>query len=213
MLGLAVGHLALSTVTRMHAARARLTARTEVLVAQRIARHVLRRELRHGRPGVDWEARGDSIRLRAFRGVALVCGSDSASASIIVSFSGDRAPDPSKDSLLLFDGLGAGEARALRSVASSGAACGGPSARWVLDRPVGRSAIVAKLFEHGSYGVSGGALRYRRGAGGRQPLTPDVWAATSGWSFSTEHLGLRVESREPDAGAAWQGFLAWTRSE
>ena len=34
--------------------------------------------------------------------------------------------------------------------------------------------VLLRLFETGSYHLSGGALRYRRGSGGRQPLTAAV---------------------------------------
>ena len=51
---------------------------------------------------------------------------------------------------------------------------GADSELWTIDPPV-PGALVARIFERGSYHVSGGALRYRRGMGGRQPLTLDVF--------------------------------------
>jgi hypothetical protein len=51
---------------------------------------------------------------------------------------------------------------------------GGDPELWSVDPPV-PGALVVRVFERGSYHVSGGALRYRRGMGGRQPLTLDVF--------------------------------------
>ena len=45
---------------------------------------------------------------------------------------------------------------------------------WTIEPPV-TGALVARIFERGSYHVVGRALRYRRGLGGRQPLTPNVF--------------------------------------
>jgi len=210
LLGLLVVQLGLRSLSRMEATRASLVSRTDALVALRVGRHVLRRELRHGRPLIDWSVGGDSLWLRAFRGAAVVCASDSVDASVVVSYSGDRAPDPTKDSIVLFDAMGASEVRALMATSTASSHCWGPggSARWVLDRGVSPGVVVAKLFEHGSYHLAGGALRYRRGGAGRQPLTPDVWAPATGWAATTERLGLHIVPAATAAGTAWSGFLA-----
>ena len=41
-----------------------------------------------------------------------------------------------------------------------------------LDRTLPRSPVLMRAFERGEYHAVRGALRYRRGAGGRQPITP-----------------------------------------
>lgn len=214
LLGLLIVHLALESLTRMEAARRRLASRTDALVALRVGRHVLRRELRHGQAGTDWGVGGDSLWIRAFRGVALVCTVDSSTASLVVSYTGDRAPDPTKDSLVLFDALGTPEVRALAGTSAAPSGCGGPGteARWLLDRAAPRGVAVAKLFEHGSYHVANAALRYRRGAAGRQPLTPEVWDAATGLTLSPDRVGLEIFPRDTAAGPAWSGFLAWLRA-
>jgi hypothetical protein len=59
-------------------------------------------------------------------------------------------------------------------------ACPGGARRWREDGrrdgllvPEPTDPVLGRIFEGGSYHFSGGALRYRRGAGGRQPLTPE----------------------------------------
>lgn len=131
---------------------------------------LLARELRSGAPGRDWAvATPDSIQLRAFRGRALVCRT--TGLDLWVAYRGDRALDPAKDSVLLLDrDAGWVTAHVRRSSAAAGTCHGGASSRWTLDRAVSGSTV-ARVFERGSYGFGGGALRYRRGGGGRQPLT------------------------------------------
>jgi type II secretory pathway component PulJ len=212
VLGLLVVHLGLDSLSRLEAARRRMVARTDALVALRVSHHVLRREMRHGLGGTDWEVGGDSLSIRAFRGAAIVCESDSASASLVVSYSGDRAPDPSKDSLLLFDAVGGREVRALVASSTSSLPCGGigePTA-WQIDRGASPSTVVAKLFERGSYHLSDAALRYRRGASGRQPLTPEVWSGATAWAASPDRVGVQLVPRDTAAGPSWSGFLSWS---
>jgi prepilin-type N-terminal cleavage/methylation domain-containing protein len=212
LLGLFLVHLGLRTLARLDRARTTIAARTDVLVALRVSRHVLRRETRHGTRGSDWKVDADSLALRAFRGVALVCGSDSVSAGLVVSYDGERAPDPSKDSVLLLTEDGQRVARALLAATTSSTPCGllgpGTEALWRLDSLPPMQALAAKLFERGSYHLSGSALRYRRGAGGRQPLTPEVWSGESGWAPSAGRLAVTLVPTDPSAGAPWTGIVA-----
>lgn len=158
----------------------RLAQAAERLDAARVGRYVLGQELRAGRPGRDWTApAGDSTRLRAFRGLAVPCSSDAPGDGVLVRYRGVRRPDPAKDSLLLLLPEGRWAACALEAATPASdevEVC--PEAgrewsvqRWRIEDP-GPEIVVARLFEPGSYHVAGGALRYRRGAGGRQPLTP-----------------------------------------
>lgn len=151
--------------------------------AHRVTRTVLRAELGVGARGVDWHAHApDSVRLRAFRSVAVGCAAPADSFVTVAPVSG-RAIDPSKDSVLV---LGADGVWTVAAVVArrGGATCVPPDAgprsgrvstpeRWLL-RPTPRSVVLLRVFETGSYHLSGRALRYRRGAGGRQPLTESV---------------------------------------
>ncbi len=215
MVGLLVLQLGLSTLARFRSAQVRISARSDALVALRIGRHVLRRELRHGVADRDWIAEGDSLSLRAFRGMGFLCEADSAAAEVVVAYAGERAPDPAKDSILFVSGDGEVAVRALAGVATaapcSGTLPGGP-ARWRLDGPAPSGAVIGRIFERGSYHLSGAALRYRRGASGRQPLTPEVLAAATAWSASPERLGVTLVP-SPSVGAPWSGFVAWRALE
>lgn len=215
LVGLLVLQLGLSSLARLRTAQADLAARADALVALRLGRHVLRRELRHGIPGRDWAATADSLGLRAFRGAGIVCASDSIAAELTVWYQGDRAPDPSKDSVLLVTGEGRVGVRALAGTGTASSPCpgaAGPTMRWRLDRAAPTGTLVARVFERGSYHLTAAALRYRRGASGRQPLTPEVWSSASGWRVSPDRLGMGVVP-SLGGGAAWSGFLAWLTTE
>jgi hypothetical protein len=217
LLGLFLAHLGFTTMARLRSGQARLATRTDGLMAMRVARHVLRSELRRGRPGEDWVASPDSLSLRAFRGTGLVCPHDTVTAELTVSYGGNRRPDPSKDSLLLVRADGSSEVRALVAVTAASTSCG-PIAEealetWELDTGVAPGSVLARLFERGSYHVNSSALRYRRGASGRQPLTPEVWSGATAWSQAGARLGFQAYPRDALAGEPWSAFLAWTESE
>ena len=212
LLGLLLVHAGLDALARLDAARRRIAARTDALVALRVSRHVLRRETRHGVAGIDWRAGGDSLSLRAFRGAAVVCGLDQGPADIVVSYRGDRAPDPTKDSVLLVTDEGERTTRALAGTAPASTTCTAldtlGAAVWRLDAAPPEGIVAAKLFERGSYYVSGAALRYRRGPGGRQPLTPETLAPSSGWAELGSWLALELVPADTLGGPAWRGLVA-----
>lgn len=156
-------------------AQLRLTRRLADHVARseavRTAQRVLMEELRAEAAADLRTAAGDSIRMRVFRGVALPCNATS------IAWSGLRAPAARKDSLLL---LGAdGETVLPVSTVTVDAACGG----YRLGTGTSLSAGPALVFETGTYYLADGALRYRTGGEGRQPLTEE-WLADG----STLHL-------------------------
>lgn len=166
----------------LRAAGQRLIRRSAEVTALRSTRTVLTSELRDGVAGVDWAPYPpDSIRLRVFRYMGTVCGPPTDS-SLVVRRGVGRRPEPGKDSVLILSGVGAWEVYALTSW-SPGASCqpGWEFAdstetrveRWTV-APYPEDPAVLLLFEVGSYHLSGGALRYRRGRGGRQPLTEEV---------------------------------------
>jgi hypothetical protein len=128
----------------------------------------------------------DSVRLRAFRGGGRVCGLQDGSVRVV--YRGVRQPDPAKDSVLLM-GSDAIEARRLESVRPS-SECGG-SLELDVDEPGPDAAVYALLFETGAYVLAEGAVRYRRGAGGRQPLTEPILRGM-GLEAATGALQIRL---------------------
>jgi type II secretory pathway component PulJ len=170
----------------------RASDQSETLAAVRSGMAILSYELRALEPARDLASLGrDSARIRAFRGRGIVCARDSTSAH--VRYSGLRSPDPAKDSILVLTAAGREGTAAVAPVnPSQTPLCAGQPGETVLafapDTLLVPGAI-ALIFEHGEYHLSSAALRYRRGAGGRQPLTPSVLA-----DDSTE-LALRFHAR------------------
>lgn len=169
--------LVLGTLARQRTVQERLARRAEVMEALRTTRHVLGEELRWTEPGAA-STGPDSVALRGYRGTALICPGGTDRRSVVVGFRGIRAPDPAKDSVELLDAGGTATAVALLDRTPGVPSCGtnGDLApeRWLLSAAAPADAVVARIFERGSYHLSGGALRYRRGGSGRQPLTPGV---------------------------------------
>jgi hypothetical protein len=142
-----------------------------------ITRTVLEEDVRAGSPGRDsWVGGGDSISLRVFRGLGVVCRPEAAGSELIVGARGLRVADPAKDSVLALgvDGrwhLAALTNRRPEPDSACAVAPGGRVEEWAIEPPVPASVIL-RFFERGAYHLSDGALRYRSGRGGRQPLTP-----------------------------------------
>ena len=158
--------------------------------AIRVAGLVLRQELRTASPRDVIAGAPDSLALRVLRGVGVSC--DTASGGARVRFRGARLPEPDKDSLILVTGSRDERITPLRDAREEGAgACrASPDERVFVIRaeesiPVGR---VLLLFERGSYHLADRALRYRRGAGGRQPLTATV-VDTRASAFAIDSVG------------------------
>jgi hypothetical protein len=179
LLGWGLAYLALSTLARQRTIQVRMTRRAESLATVRTARNVLHAETRVGDSERDgWSVAGDSLAIRAFRGTALICPLDEPSSEILVQVEGTRRPDVSKDSVMIVGGGGVAMALKLESRSRVEGGCphglGGHLERWSLSGLVSPGSVVARYYERGSYHLANGALRYRRGAGGRQPLTPSV---------------------------------------
>lgn len=178
LLGLAVISFAWVALAHQRTVASKLSLEMDLLSARRLAAVVIGKELRSGVRGRDWVGSAPGgLSLRAFRGWGPVCGSASEGRRIVVAYHGERAANPVKDSVLVLtdDGwLRADLTGRTPGPPSCGIDLGGNSELWTIDPPVS-GALLARVFERGSYHASGGAFRYRRGRGGRQPLTLDVF--------------------------------------
>lgn len=116
----------------------------------------------------------DSLALRGFRGTALPCGT--GATGTLVRYTGDRMPDPAKDSVLVISQSGE-TGTVLHGWTPAAGGCVAHPGEAVLEirtsGPVSPGSALL-LFESGSYHMSSGALRYRIGGGGRQPLTTTI---------------------------------------
>ncbi|HSH46572.1 MAG TPA: hypothetical protein VK966_12080 [Longimicrobiales bacterium] len=137
--------------------------------ARRTAQVVLGGELRYLMPG-EAVLEGDALYVRAFRGGGRVCRG--AAETLELEYRGMRLPNPAKDSVVLLT-EGSEVVRGVRSSARS-EVCGPDGVRLTLDVPA-PPAVWGMVFESGSYHAADGALRYRRGAEGRQPLTEAIF--------------------------------------
>ena len=116
----------------------------------------------------------DSLALRGFRGTGLPCGT--TATGTLVRYTGDRLPDPAKDSVLVVSQSGE-TGTAVHGWNAAPASCQTHAGEIVIElRTSGPVALKSAVlvFESGSYHLSTGALRYRIGGGGRQPLTIPV---------------------------------------
>lgn len=209
-------HLAWTTLREQSRAARRAAELADRLEVARAARFILDGELRAGVAGRDWSRpRADTLAVRAFRGLAVPCGAPTGGWDGTVRYRGVRRPDPDKDSVLVLEADGRWRARALEGARVDdtrpcSASVDGPewtTEQWELgEAGTGspESPVVVRLFEHGSYHLADGALRYRRGLAGRQPLTLELLDdETSSLAFHPdEGLLLRFGFREWAGGAS-----------
>lgn len=168
LFSLVLGGLARFAAGHGRIARTQLEA-TRFAEAVRASRVILQGEVR-AVSGHDITAIGpDSMRLRAFRGGGAVCSVEGARLGVL--YRGHRLPDPAKDSVVVITALGE-QYRAVAQV--GGAVCGGEGLLLVLDAPIASDPLFALGFETGAYHLADGALRYRRGQSGRQPLVEAI---------------------------------------
>jgi hypothetical protein len=191
------------------------THRAEGLETIRTVSWILSRELSGSREGRDRRGMSpDSFSVRAFRGMGTVVPSGSPKGTLRVCYQGLRAPDPGKDSVLLLTAAGSWRAGNLETRRVVAATCpslpGGRLEEWTLEGGSGKSqeGVVARIFESGSYHLADEAFRYRRGRGGRQPLTAPRIHAGSFRAGAGGELRWRLHLTVPGRGAdtlAWEG--------
>ena len=182
-----------------------VVARAEMLDAARVSTWVLHEELRQGRAGRDWLVGDDSISLRAFRATGVTCTAVATPGAITVESSGIRQGDPAKDSVLVLWPDGQWRAHRLAKITKAPECPTGDGQfrTWHLDPPEA-GGYVLRAFERGSYHVSDRAFRYRRGRGGRQPLTPRALGPGSRLGPGPESSAiLRLEPQPGRGGRAW----------
>jgi len=200
-------------VARHHTGALSAAHRAEALETVRTAAWLLREELSGGSPEQDWWVGEDTVALRAFRALGLVKEGSVMGQDLVACVRGVRMPNPDKDSVLLLGADGHWRGHELERRVRSGGECteldDGWEERWTV-APEPHQPVLGRIFERGSYHLADGALRYRRGAGGRQPLTPEriregrfrAWDGGFRWE-----LGVReAPGRSP--GLAWRG-KAW----
>lgn len=223
LLSLSLAAGAFAMISFQSRAFTEMSATADRLDATRMVRGVLGSEIRDGRPDRDWRLLGsDSLSLRAFRGLGLPCGPP-VDGTAVVLFRGSRGPEPVKDSVLVLRPDGKWRALDLREASPapdsvefgtgpcSVSARGGPLEEWVLDGLEG-GFVLARVFEAGSYHLADAAFRYRVGAGGRQPLTPELlddrrsdWR----WSAPRSSLRLRLGFRDGRGASGEQSAVLW----
>jgi hypothetical protein len=211
LLGLLVVCLAVEVVARQRVAVSALARMSDGLAAVRVARQSLGHDGLASDPLRDgWAVSADSVSLRAFRGLGYVCGAGATPRDLVVDVEGIRLPEPAKDSVLVLDPSGRWTPMALDTTAA--AACAGPGGEnhgeaWRLSEPVPPDAVLARYFERGSYHVVDGALRYRRGLSGRQPITPGV-VRTPPSGFDATAGGVRLDLELPGSASPWRVFVS-----
>jgi prepilin-type N-terminal cleavage/methylation domain-containing protein len=148
--------------------------RTEALEAMRTAAAVLAADLLPLDAAADLAGMSvDTAALRVFRGIGIVCGFSGGDA--LARYRGFRQPEPVKDSVLLVTSV-VERADSLQLAVVAPGACAALPGEEVFRIRVARPVTVRDVllfFETGSYHLDG-ALRYRRGAGGRQPMSAEV---------------------------------------
>ena len=211
VLGVFVVQLGFATLGQLDRFAADASKRSDVAMSIRIARSVLRDELAVADSARAGGVAGDSVALRAFRGVGVVCPGSISGSTVLVAYAGARQPDSTKDSLEVITASGRTRVIGFDVVSASAALCATRRGAevvqlWTAATPVPPDALLLRPFERGSYHLAGSALRYRAGRGGRQPLTPEVFDDGRSWIVdSADVIAARLT---PIGGTrGWTGTL------
>ncbi|MGH7475363.1 MAG: prepilin-type N-terminal cleavage/methylation domain-containing protein [Longimicrobiales bacterium] len=199
LVGLALLGLLVSLTLGLLSAESRRATRTAARLAGidalRLSALVLSQEVRFARPDLDISALApDSVRLRAFRGLGIVCSLDQG--RLLLRYAGARAPNAAKDSLLWIRPDGQEQAYAITFADSPSASCIPRVNELIVRVDIGAvlpPGSLLLLFESASYHLTNGALRLRPGGGGgRQPLTVLGVRADSGFALPQTGTGAAI---------------------
>ena len=161
--------------------------------ARRATALILGRELRALAAPDIMRSGSEELAVRAVRGAGPVCAADGA--TIAVLYRGVRRPEPTKDSVVIV-GAYAEEVRPLIAAVRGG--CGDLGTMLTMDSVPSLTPLFALVFEPGSYHAHDGALRYRLGRAGRQPLTEALFAHASFEHAFGGRLHIRLHP-DPDS--------------
>jgi hypothetical protein len=190
-----------------------MVSRAEGLEVARTVWAVLEEELGAARRGRDWAVdSAGALNLRAFRGFGRVCP-DSDGDELTVLYRGERLPEPIRDSALVLQEDGEWTSAPLTYVAAAAIASScdarpGEAPLRVAGPPTPAGAVLVRFFERGSYHITDSAFRYRRGEGGRQPLTPERLGPESGFSDFGDALQVTLEVL-PSRDALTRRVFSW----
>lgn len=147
--------------------------RSERSDAARSTLLTLAEEWRAVDPAVDiYAVAAESVATRIFRGAAVVCGH--TPGKTLIRYRGLRLPDAAKDSALQ---LAAESVVGFSTVAVDTGCAHAPGEQVLAIDSVATASRGSMwlLFESGGYHLSAHALRYRRGAESRQPITNQLF--------------------------------------
>ncbi len=189
--------------------------RSDRMDALRTAWITVEREVRPGLPGRDWHLTPDgALELRGFRGIGRVCPGEPEPGVWGILWTGDRLPVPGRDSLLVLAGDGGWYPAALTGWWEGWAPCvpvpGERDARIRIEGTIPGRPVLVRLFEQGSYSFHNRAFRWERGQGGRQPLTPELFAGGSRFELlGAGEFMLRAEFTALPGVAGGGGVIAF----
>jgi hypothetical protein len=194
-----------------------IASRAEGLEVARTVWAVLEEELGPARRGRDWILDSAGVLdLRAFRAFGRVCPG-AGGAGLTVAFRGERLPEAVRDSVLVLLEDGTWTTAPVASVGATSSPPGclirpGESALSVVGPlEVGPAPVLLRFFERGSYHLADLSFRYRRGGGGRQPLTAERIGPGSGFSVEGDSLEVTLDVLSLDSGSA-KSFI-WRAGE
>jgi hypothetical protein len=224
VIALALGAIVLGSLASLVTSGLRWTRwlidRSEALEVVRTTWVILGEEVRGGRANDDWRVDDSGVlQLRSFQGVARICEVDAATSDWWVAYRGRRLPDPSRDSILALRPDGRWQSLDLASSTSSPGPTekcqsldGESVLRWVVEGSGEAETILARTYETGSYHLVDGALRYRRGGGGRQPLTATRLSSGSSLRQLGDQLQVKVLLEAASTERAQDSF-EWTTGQ